>query len=91
LEALSSTGPFDAVFIDADKGRYPQYARWASEHVRSGGLLIADNVYFFGQLLSDHPDAAAMRAFHQQVAMDFETACVPTPDGMLIGTRKATP
>ena len=89
LRLLSKEAPFDVVFIDADKERYPQYAHWAAEHLRPGGLLIADNVYFFGRLMSDELGAVAMREFHQQVLSHFDTACVPTPDGMLLGIRRA--
>ena len=39
LKSLESNGPFDAVFIDADKERYDVYGRWAATHVRPGGLL----------------------------------------------------
>jgi caffeoyl-CoA O-methyltransferase len=83
-------GPFDLVFLDADKGRYDLYGRWAAANVRPGGLLLADNSYFFGRLLEpDDGDAAAMRRFHEEAAASFETACVPTPDGLLLGVRRA--
>lgn len=87
LPDLSALGPFDLVFLDADKGRYDIYGRWAVEHLRPGGLLIADNAYFFGRLLDDDPDAEAMRRFHREAARDLHTACIPTPDGLLIGWR----
>lgn len=87
LPSLESLGPFCGVFIDADKESYPLYGRWAAKHVRSGGLLIADNVFLFGQLLDDTPRAAAMRRFHQEAKEHFETACIPTPDGLLLGIR----
>lgn len=90
LGDIAENGPFDLVFLDADKGRYDLYGRWAAANVRPGGLLLADNSYFFGRLLdSDDPDAAAMRRFHEEAAASFETACVPTPDGLLLGVRRA--
>ena len=88
LADLAAEGPFDAIFIDADKGRYPQYARWALQHLRPSGLLIADNVYFFGRLLDSGEDAGAMREFHHLVADHFDSACIPTPDGMLVACRR---
>jgi len=88
LAQLSAKSPFDVVFIDADKGRYPQYAQWAAEHLRPGGLLVADNVYFFGRLMTEETGAVAMREFHRLVQADFDTACLPTPDGMLLGLRR---
>ena len=83
----SEHGPFDAVFIDADKGAYDYYGQWARENVRPGGLLIADNVYLFGNLLEDSDRAAAVRRFHEEASQHFETVCIPTPDGLLVGRR----
>jgi caffeoyl-CoA O-methyltransferase len=88
LPSLEAYGPFDAVFIDADKGHYDRYGSWAAAHVRPGGLLIADNAFFFGGLLDDNPEAEAVRRFHEEAREHFETACIPTPDGLLVGVRK---
>ena len=89
LPALGQLGPFDAVFIDADKGNYDRYGVWAAMVLRQGGLLIGDNAYYFGNLLEeDNKDAAAMRRFHQQAKEAFDTVCIPTPDGLLLGIKK---
>jgi predicted O-methyltransferase YrrM len=88
LPTLTEHGPFDVVFIDADKGNYDRYGRWARENLRPGGLLIADNAFFFGKLLDDRPDAAAVRRMHEEVAEAFDSVCVPTPDGMVVGVRR---
>ncbi len=42
--ASEGAGPFDLVFIDADKPGYPDYFRWAMKLTRKGSLIIADNV-----------------------------------------------
>jgi predicted O-methyltransferase YrrM len=89
LRSLEERGPFDLVFVDADKGRYDRYAEWAVAQLRPGGLLVADNVFFFGRLLEDHPDAAAMRRFHEIAAAHLEVALLTTPDGMLLGRKPA--
>ena len=91
LDALVDEGPFDCLFIDADKERYDLYGRWAAKHLRPGGLLIADNAYFFGYLLDDREDAAAVRTFHQEVADAFDSVCLPTPDGLALGIKKSHP
>jgi caffeoyl-CoA O-methyltransferase len=88
LEQLAALGPFDAVFLDADKQGYPVYAAWAAEHLRSGGILIGDNSYFFGQLMADNPAAQAMRRFHEQLPAIFDSVCIPTPDGLVLGIRR---
>jgi caffeoyl-CoA O-methyltransferase len=88
LRELAARGPFDAVFLDADKEGYPHYGTWAARHLRQGGLLIADNSYYFGKLLADEPSARAMRRFHEQLAADFDAVCIPTPDGLVLGIRR---
>jgi caffeoyl-CoA O-methyltransferase len=88
LPTLVAHGPFDAMFLDADKEGYPEYVAWAAKNLRQGGLLLADNSYFFGQLMSDHPAAAAMRRFHELAAKDFDSVCAPTPDGLVVGIRR---
>lgn len=87
LPTVESSGPFDAVFIDADKGSYDLYGRWAAKNVRKGGLLLVDNANFFGRLLEDSPEAAAVRRCHEEAAQAFDTVCIPTPDGLLLGIK----
>jgi len=87
LPKLSDSGPFCTVFLDADKGRYDVYGRWATENLRAGGLLIADNAYLFGRLLDDDDEARAMRRFHEEMASNYSSVCVPTPDGLAVGIR----
>jgi caffeoyl-CoA O-methyltransferase len=88
LPTLESKGPFDAVFVDADKESYDVYGRWAAKHLRSGGVLLGDNAYFFGRLLEPGPGAEAMRRFHQHAAAALETVTISTPDGMLLGVKR---
>ena len=88
LPSLVPHGPFDAVFLDADKANYANYGQWAASNVRSGGLLMADNAYLFGNLLGDGPAAAEMRRFHEMTRDQFESVCVPTPDGLVVARRR---
>lgn len=88
LPTLEGHAPFDVVFLDADKENYLAYGRWAAANLRPGGLLLADNAFYFGRLLEDSPQAASVRAFHQEAARAFDTACLPTPDGLLMGLRR---
>ncbi len=88
LPTLESEGPFDAVFIDADKVNYDKYGEWALKNLRPGALLIGDNVFLFGRLLGDGADAVAMRRFHEHARAHFDTVCVPTPDGLLVGVKR---
>lgn len=88
LPSLVEHGPFDVVFVDADKESYDAYGRWAAENLRPGGLLLGDNAYLFGELLDDTPRGAAMRRFHEEARSSFDTVCIPTPDGLLLGVRR---
>lgn len=87
LPKLRDSGPFCAVFLDADKGRYDLYGRWATANLRPGGLLIGDNAYLFGRLLEDSEEARAMRRFHEEMSSSYRSVCLPTPDGLAVGVR----
>ena len=99
LEALpeleqEGAGPFDLVFIDADKVNTPNYFAWALDHTRAGGLIIADNVVRKGTLGDPtDPDEAtkAQRHLHEMVAGEprvdattIQTVGVKGYDGFLI-------
>ena len=88
LPTLVDRGPFDAVFIDADKQNYDRYGAWAIAHLRHGGLVLGDNAYLFGELLDDTERGRAMRTFHEQVARTCDSVCLPTPDGLVVGIKK---
>ena len=66
-------GPFDLVFIDADKVNTPDYFAWALEHTRPGSLIVADNVVRDGALVDeadDDPAIPAQRRFHEMLAAE---------------------
>ncbi|HLH11993.1 MAG TPA: O-methyltransferase [Methylovirgula sp.] len=51
LESLAElAGPFDLIFIDADKENNAEYFRWAVKLARPGGLIIVDNVVRDGEI-----------------------------------------
>jgi len=58
--AGSATGPFDFVFIDADKPSNAEYVRLALQLTRPGALIVVDNVVRHGRILDDQPDANAV-------------------------------
>jgi predicted O-methyltransferase YrrM len=53
--AAEGAGPFDLIFIDADKGNYPGYFSWALKLSRPGTVIVGDNVVRDGAILD--PDA----------------------------------
>jgi predicted O-methyltransferase YrrM len=67
------TGPFDLVFIDADKVNTPEYFAWSLERTRPGGLIVADNVIRDGALVdpeTEDPTIPAQRRFHEMLAAE---------------------
>jgi predicted O-methyltransferase YrrM len=64
-------GPFDMVFIDADKQRTPEYFELALELTRPGSVIVTDNVVRAGELVnpdSTDPGVHGMRRFHELLA-----------------------
>lgn len=88
LPTLVDEGPFDAVFIDADKESYADYGRWALANLRTGGLVLGDNAYLFGELMADSVRGNSMRAFHELVAAACDSVCIQTPDGLVLGIKR---
>ena len=85
LEA-DGVGPFDFIFIDADKIHTPDYFAWALEHSRPGSLIVADNVVRGGALAdpeSDDPTIPAQRRFHEMLAAEprVEATTIQTVGG----------
>lgn len=80
-------GPFDMIFIDADKQSYPGYLQWSLKLSRAGTLIVADNVVRAGAILDpeapdtdDRGSAAGARGFYEALAAD------PRLDGTAIQT-----
>jgi len=88
LPTLQRHGPFDAVFLDADKEHYDGYAEWALRNLRPGGLLLGDNAFYSGKLLGEGPGAVAMRRFHELLRDHCDSVCIPTPDGLALGIKR---
>jgi len=75
LPGLEAEGfhPIDFAFIDADKENNAAYFRWAVKLVRSGGLIVVDNVIREGAVIdksNDHPMIVGTRALYEAVAAE---------------------
>jgi predicted O-methyltransferase YrrM len=67
------TGPFDLIFIDADKPNNPAYLDWALRLSRRGSVIIGDNVVRGGAVIdaaSDDDRVLGVRSFVQMMAED---------------------
>ena len=81
--------PWDLVFIDADKPGYIDYYELVMERLSPGGIILADNVLFHGQIFEDPikgKSAKAIQAFNQHVAKDTrsEQMLLTIRDGLLM-------
>ncbi|MCM3290373.1 O-methyltransferase [Paenibacillus sp. MER 180] len=66
-------GPFDLIFIDADKQGNPEYLKWALKLSRPGTLIIGDNVVRGGAVVdeySDDPSVLGVRSFFELIAAE---------------------
>lgn len=84
---------WDIVFIDADKVNYSAYYSLVLPSVRSGGLIIADNVFFHGQVLGQDitgKNPIAIHAFNEMIKDDqsVEKVMVTLRDGLFLIRKK---
>src|SRR5512144_1788322 len=95
LRDVERDAPFDLVFVDADKTGYPAYLAWAEEHLRVGGILLADNTFGFGHVHEARPAGesaeamAALRRFSERLAGGgrFRATMLPTAEGLSLGVK----
>jgi caffeoyl-CoA O-methyltransferase len=86
------TGPFDLIFIDADKTNYINYYRRALDLLAPNGVILIDNVLWSGEVLKQPPpdeSTAAIQELNRTIAADrFVTAVLVTiRDGVLVVRR----
>jgi caffeoyl-CoA O-methyltransferase len=84
-------GPFDLVFIDADKPSYIDYLDWAGKHLRPGGIVAAHNAIAAGGVLDPKNDHdRALDRFNRALSHDtrFDATILTIGDGMAVGVRK---
>jgi caffeoyl-CoA O-methyltransferase len=81
-------GPFDLVFIDADKENYGRYYDMVIDKVREGGIILADNVLWSGKVLQakQDKDTRAIVEFNKKIQQDIrvENVLLPIRDGILM-------
>jgi caffeoyl-CoA O-methyltransferase len=88
--SLLPPGPqFDLAFIDADKANYRAYYEQIVPRVRSGGLILIDNVLWSGHVVDpsvDDVDTHAIRELNDHVARDprVESVMLPVADGLTV-------
>lgn len=88
-------GPFDIVFLDADKSNYSKYLDLVLDKLRVGGYIVADNVLWSGKVTEAHEtmdaDTKALFDFAQNIHANpnLENVLLPIRDGLLIARKTA--
>jgi len=90
---LDIPGPFDLVFIDADKKNYCNYYHLVFDKVKKGGYIIADNVLWSGKVLEDYDsldrDTQIIMDYNKMVHEDsrVQEVLLPIRDGLMIARK----
>lgn len=94
------TKQYDMIFIDSAKGQYLQLYDVIKEHLAEDGILICDNVIFYGKIFDSPAEAphkhrtivTNMRTFLQRLFADpdYTSTILETGDGMTISLKKTT-
>ncbi|MHA7130297.1 O-methyltransferase [Algoriphagus namhaensis] len=96
LEILPEVaGPFDLVFLDADKINYSKYFDLLIDKLSPGGFILADNVLWSGKVLTPKgqkldKDTKALLDFNRKIQDDprVENALLPLRDGLMMVRKK---
>ena len=91
LSKLTANGPFDMVFVDANKDQYPDYLAWSIDNLRIGGIVTAHNAFRSGEIFDPQTDNdKGMAQFSQSLADDprMDSIIIPMGDGLAVGVKR---
>ena len=94
LISNGESGTFDFAFIDADKNNYGAYYDRCFQLVRQGGLILVDNVLWYGRVADPAMDndrrTQAIKQINQQIYHDdrVQVSLIPIGDGLTIARKK---
>ena len=88
----NSNETFDLIFIDADKENYPGYLQLVKPRMKSGSVLMIDNVLWYGKVLDEkgNKQTEQIKLVNKLVAedADFENVILPLRDGIHLVRKK---
>lgn len=96
MMTLEGNGPFDFVFIDANKGSYLTYLDWAEKNVRQGGFIVGDNTFLFGHVYGEGNEERwgqkqidGMREFNTRLSDPnrYQSTLIPTAEGLTVAQK----
>jgi len=97
LPSLEKHAPFDMIFIDADKGNYSNYLKWAENNIRKKGLIVGDNTFLFGSVYQKEKPQnisknswIAMQEFNRRLSdpSKYSSIILPAAEGMTIAVKE---
>lgn len=92
LETIKTLeGPFDFIFIDADKGNYPNYYRETLPLLKQGGMMVIDNVFLAENVIDPQDEKAqAVDELNKVIAGDdrVEEVMLTVRDGLTLVRKK---
>ncbi len=94
LLANGEAGSFDFAFIDADKNNYAAYYDRCYQLVRQGGLILIDNVLWYGRVadpaMAEDKRTQAIKQLNYQIYQDdrVQISLIPIGDGLTIARKK---
>lgn len=93
LVASGAAGTYDFVFIDADKQNYETYFELALTLLRTGGLVVVDNVLWHGAVIDESvqdEETVALRAFNRKFTDDkrVDLSLLPFADGLTFAVKR---
>lgn len=91
-ELERTDGEFDLIFNDIDKPAYPQSLPVIKRHLRRGGLLLVDNMFWSGRVWDERADDPATRGVRELTRLifadpEFIATVIPVRDGVLLAWR----
>ena len=84
---------FDFVFIDADKENYVEYFELIKPRIKSGAVVLFDNVLWYGKVLEENPKQKSTQIIQELNYLiakdeDFENLILPLRDGLHLSRKK---
>jgi predicted O-methyltransferase YrrM len=88
---------YDVIFIDAAKGQYQLFFEEYTKLLNPNGLVITDNVFFHGEVVSEYIENKRIRSLVKKIKSynewlkshpDYETSFVPIGDGLALSVKK---
>jgi predicted O-methyltransferase YrrM len=94
VETLQDTpGPFDLIFNDIDKQAYPTSLPSIKKKLRSGGLLIVDNIFWSGRVFDESDKSSSTEGVRELTQLitsdpDWIVSLLPVRDGLILAYKK---